>query len=139
MKQTDKSGPFHKGIIFIAVLLLGSSAPGYSLVFDLRTRLEEKVEFAPIKNGAMYFLFDSVSFTVKITEPTSVYEKRALAKQKVSLTYHPGKPETMTTDEAATRFLRKRIARLSKQVEAEAIMGGRLVKNTVEELLEKNK
>jgi hypothetical protein len=72
----------------------------------------------------MYYLFDSVSFTVKITEPTSIYEKLALAEQKVSLTSHPGRPETMPTDEAATRFLRKRIARLSKQVEAEAIMGG---------------
>jgi len=149
----------------ILLILFLTAANGFSQILDLRTKLEEKIELSPIKNGAMYYLFDAgytvfeiaedyavwikdyekatfldgtveISFTVTITEPTSLYEKSALAEKLIAFSYHPGKPETITLDESAARFLRKKIVRLSKQVEIEATMGGQLVRDAVIELLE---
>lgn len=153
-----------KGLFTGIFLLTLCSLSTFGYVLDLRTKLDEKVQLAPIKNGALYYLSQEghtifeisedyavwlkdyekkernngtivISLTVTLTEPTSFQEKEALAEKRITFSYNPGRPETMTTDETATRFIRKKIVRSSGKIEAEATIGGQAVADAVTAML----
>lgn len=151
-------------LLSLLTLLLLLPAVVFSYTIDLKTPLGEKRVLAPLKVGTAYYLIQAehlvleisedyavwlkdywsttadgvtrIDLTVKVTEPTAWNEKPALAERRVTFSYTMAEVETMTVEESFAKFLRKKLERYSERAKHEAQVGGKLVSDTIEELLQ---
>jgi hypothetical protein len=155
-----------KHLFCIICLLLLHAVSSFGYVLDLKADFDEKVQVAPIQTGAAYYLMKeghfvldisedyavwlkdytkeersdgeiSITLTVTLSEPAAFQVSKTLLERIVRFSYHPEKPETMTTDESATKFIRKKLVHSSRIMEAEATIGGKAVCEAVLEMLSK--
>lgn len=151
-----------KGILVVGFVLLFSSSLG-AITFDLKTKIEQKAILVPLKIGAEYFLLSAghrildvgedwavwikdrqakivgkqvqVRVLVKVSDTTGVFEKPSLAETWVTYTFEGELPATVSTDEAATKFLRTKLEILGATALEEGRVGGKAVAQAILELV----
>ena len=148
-----------KKIIPLLMLLSLVAASVSALTFDLKVHLQDTAQLTPLKVGAEYFLmkaghtvFDAgedyavwlkdaqvtragntatVTVTVKLTETAALKEKESLAETKVTFTYTIQPKETLTTDEAATKFIRSKLQKKTAEAMEMGKVGGAAVAQAI--------
>ena len=148
-------------VLLLFVLISISSA----VSIDLKTKLAEKLEFSAIKVGATYFLYkDGVTvsdvgedyavwlknlkrtynggnwyyyeFIVKLSYPTAFLEKKAIMEEPVEFNFSVQEPLNYE-DDGFLEHLSKHFSKVNQRIQKEAYIGGRIVANTIENMLER--
>lgn len=138
-------------------------SPLSGLTFDLKTTFAEKGNLAPIKWGTEFALLQAshaildvgedyaiwlkgrkeslsgdqvtVRVLVQISETTGFAAKPILAETWVTFRYHRKAPAEMTTDDAATKFLRTKLQDQGENAWEEGRIGGPLVAKAILQLV----
>jgi hypothetical protein len=153
-----------KSLLIITILLLAAAVtPAEEIVLDLKTPLKEKGKFLALQAGALYYLNTNgyktleigedyavwlkdyqktvegnqitISFTCKITAPCGWREKKALTEERISLSYNVDKIETISINEPMLDYLEEKFDYLSRSMQAEAVLGGKLIHEAIVKLL----
>lgn len=145
--------------IFTVALLAAVPAMASPVVLDVKTHIKE-VALQPLTLATQYYLAQSgsyvildigedyacwiseytaerdgqkvdVSVKITITPPSAFFEKKALATRVVKFSYAAQGPDTLTTDDSATRFLRKKLTTLAGEKLIEAKTGGPIIAQVI--------
>ena len=74
-----------------------------------------------------------------MTETSAIQEKPALAETEVTIRYKPGTSEMFTTDDATTKFLRKKLQKATQDSLELGRVGGKIVAQAIMDLVLKIK